>query len=185
MTTRPRVKSGSAIRCAILGAALAFAWTPAYAAGHFANADDPALVSAGQQIYAQQCANCHGRRLQGQALWQAMDQYAGRRAPAHDATGHTWQHSDEDIFYMTKFGRFPTTPSNVVSYMPAFQKRLSDRDILAVIAFIKADWPIGLRAAQATLNPGFQGMPADADKVEWTLPPTCTGSYQRWRATSK
>src|SRR5271156_1072760 len=114
--------------------ALAFIGTPACAASHFANADDPALVAAGADIYAGQCATCHGRRLQGQALWQLMDQYAGRRAPAHDATGHTWQHSDEDIFHMTKYGRFPATPTKLVSYMPAFEKRLSDKDIVAAMA---------------------------------------------------
>jgi len=84
---------------------------------------------------------------------------------------------------MTKFGHFAAAPPGLVSYMPAFEHRLSDGDIVAVIAFIKSRWPTGIRAAQATLNPGFAGMPADADKVEWTLPPNCTASFQRWSAT--
>jgi len=126
------------------------------------------------------CANCHGRRLQGQALWQLRDQYEGRRAPPHDSTGHTWQHSDEDLFHVTKFGKFASTPSNVVSFMPAFEHSLSDADIIAVLAFIKSRWPIGMRASQSMLNPDHKGMPADADKVDWTLPPNCTASFQRW-----
>src|ERR1700692_4772067 len=47
---------------------------------HFADGDDSELVAKGQEIYASSCSSCHGRRLQGQALWQLKDQYAGRRA---------------------------------------------------------------------------------------------------------
>src|SRR5215469_9462779 len=90
---------------------------------HFADADNSALVDQGVQVYMQNCANCHGRRLQGQALWQLRDQYEGRRAPPHDSTGHTWQHSDEELFTVTKTGKFSTTPKEIVSYMPAFDKR--------------------------------------------------------------
>ena len=160
---------------AALGAALAWPPPTALAAStiHLANADDPADVAQGKALYAQRCANCHGRNRQGQPLWQLIDQYAGRRAPAHDESGHTWQHSDEDIFHMTKYGRFAAVPADAVSYMPAFKDVLSDDQILAVIAFIKASWPLGLRVSQAMLNPGYAGMPTNADAVEWTLPPNC------------
>jgi mono/diheme cytochrome c family protein len=152
---------------------------------HFADADNDALVTQGAQVYAENCSSCHGRRLQGQALWQLRDQYEGRRAPPHDSSGHTWQHSDEDLFHMTKTGKFPAAPANVVSFMPAFETRLSDAEIVAVLAFIKSYWPIGIRASQSMLNPHHKGMPAGADKVEWTLPPNCTASIQRWGATEK
>jgi mono/diheme cytochrome c family protein len=152
---------------------------------HFANPNDDAAVAKGKQVYREECSSCHGRSLEGQPLWQLQDQYAGRRAPAHDASGHTWQHSDEDLFYMTKFGRFPQAPKDVKSYMPAFEKRLSDAEIVNAIAFIKSRWPLGLRISQSMLNPGFAGMPRDADKVEWTLPPTCTAAYQRWKIISR
>jgi len=152
---------------------------------HFADADNTAIVSAGWRIYSENCSSCHGRRLQGQALWQLQDQYAGRRAPAHDASGHTWQHSDEALFQMTKFGRFPGTPLILMSHMPAFEQQLSDGDILAVIAFIKSNWPIGLRASQAMLNPGLKGMPANIGDVPWTLPPNCSASFQNWQQSSR
>jgi S-disulfanyl-L-cysteine oxidoreductase SoxD len=146
---------------------------------HFADADDPTKVKEGKQLYARVCSSCHGRRLQGQLLWQVRDQYAGRRAPAHDQTGHTWQHSDEDLFFIIKFGRFPTTPPTVKSYMPAYGQSLSDNQILATIAYIKATWPVGLRVSQSLLNPGYVGMPRNADTVEWRLPPTCQAALQR------
>ena len=152
---------------------------------HFADADNDAMVTEGRQVYRSQCAGCHGRNLQGQPLWQLEDQYAHRRAPAHDASGHTWMHSDEDLFAMTKYGRFPGVPKSFHSYMPAFEKRLSDGEILAVLAYVKADWPLGIRVSQSMLNPNFAGMPKDADKVAWTLPPTCTASYRRWKVISR
>lgn len=170
---------------ALLLAACASAAPAAPAASHFADADDPALVALGQRIYRPVCGSCHGYRLEGEALWQLNDQYAGRRAPAHDATGHTWQHSDEALFEKTKFGRFPSEPPKRLYYMPAFAGHLSDHEILAVLAFIKADWPIGIRASQAMLNPGQAGMPKNADKSSWTLPPNCTGAFGRWNATNK
>jgi mono/diheme cytochrome c family protein len=146
---------------------------PVESGTHFADADDRAAVMLGKKIYLRDCASCHGRNLQGQPLWQVVDQYAGRRAPAHDATGHTWLHPDEDIFHITKYGRFASSPPKAVSYMPAFKSVLGDREILAVIAFIKARWPIGLRISQAMLNPNFAGMPRDASNADWRLPPSC------------
>jgi len=145
---------------------------------HFADADDTRLVARGTVVYAQNCAGCHGRHLEGQALWQLQDRYAARRAPAHDASGHTWQHSDDDLFRMTKFGRFANTARQTPSYMPAFGKTLGDADIRAVLAFIKSRWPVGLRAAQATLNPGWAGMPKNLAGIKWSLPPNCSASLQ-------
>ena len=147
--------------------------------GHFADAENAQAVLDGKKLYASHCASCHGRRLQGQLLWQVQDAYYGRRAPAHDQTGHTWQHSDEDLFAMVKTGRFPTTPASVKSYMPAYADNLGDDEVLDVIAYIKATWPLGLRVSQALLNPGFAGMPRNADTVEWRLPPTCQAALQR------
>lgn len=148
-------------------------------ATHFADAGNADTVKEGKRLYALNCAGCHGRRLQGQLLWQVRDQFTGQRAPAHDQTGHTWQHSDEDLFYMTKNGRFITTSSTVKSFMPAYAQNLSDDQILAVIAYIKATWPLGLRVSQALLNPGYAGMPPNANTVEWRLPPTCQAALQR------
>jgi protein SCO1/2 len=153
---------------------------------HFADADDVAKVTAGKALYARWCAGCHGRKLQGQPLWQLQDQYAGRRAPAHDQTGHTWTHSDDDLFLMTRDGRFPSTDPSAPSYMPAFHELLTDEQTIAVIAYIKASWPVGLRISQAQLNPGNAGMPTlSATDVDWTLPPTCSISTQRWRTSSR
>src|SRR6516162_5516901 len=172
------VKTGrwSSIASVLIAATLvgwATARFPPATPPHIANADDLATVMRGRRIYSDHCASCHGRYLQGQPLWQLVDEYVGRRAPAQDETGHTWQHSDEDLFEVTKYGRFASAPSRYVSYMPAFRDELSDQQILAVLAFIKARWPLGLRVAQAMLNPGHFEMPPDAAEADWTFPPVC------------
>ena len=86
---------------------------------------------------------------------------------------------------MTKLGRFSDTAPGAPSYMPAFAGSLSDEQILAVIAFIKARWPLALRVSQSLLNPGFAGLPPAARAADWTFPPTCVTSAQRWRAVSR
>lgn len=129
------------------------------APSHFADATAADSVKAGLKLYKVYCASCHGRQLQGQALWQAHDAYEGLRAPPHDDTGHTWQHSDEDLFAKVR--------------RHAFDGILTDEQILQALSFIKARWSLALRVAQSTLNPDFLGMPADALSVEWTFPPTC------------
>jgi len=149
---------------------------------HFADADNAAIVAHGKSIYIGRCPSCHGRNLQGQPLWQLRDEYAGRRAPAHDETGHTWQHSDEDIFFAIKYGRFSPAPPVAVSFMPAFESDLGDRDIIAVMAFIKARWPTALRLSQAMLNPGHAGMPPQVDQTKWKFPPSFCNAARRRQA---
>ena len=164
-------------------AGLLTANAPGRGGAAFADADDADLVRRGKSIYLGHCASCHGRNLQGQPLWQLTDQFAGRRAPAHDETGHTWLHSDEELFHMTRYGRFVSMPANAISYMPAFGSVLDDRQIIAVTAFIKARWPIALRVSQAMLNQGHAGMPQQANQTDWRFPPTSCSAARRRQAT--
>jgi len=146
--------------------------------GHFADAGDAGIVAAGRILYRQRCASCHGRSLQGQPLWQLADEYRGRRAPAHDQTGHTWLHSDEDLFQMTKFGRFGSAPPAGISAMPPFANSMSDADIISVIAFIKATWPVAMRVVQAGYNPDGAGMPRGNGAEDWTFPANCVPGHR-------
>jgi mono/diheme cytochrome c family protein len=152
---------------------------------HFADADSTRLVDRGQKIYEASCGSCHGRRFQGQALWQLKDQFAGQRAPALNASGPAWQLSDDDLFALIKFGQTADGSRQTTSSMPKFDHLLKDGDIVAVMARIKRGWSMGLRATQAMLNPGFAGLPKGVDKTDWTLPPNCVESVQQWQAPSK
>lgn len=190
MTRRFALGKGALLLLAVLASAVRADPGDVVAAGvtrtpapmHFADAQDVSEVHAGREVYRTRCARCHGRRLEGQALWQLNDRFAHQRAPAHDDTGHTWQHGDEELFQITRSGRLPGMPDDVKSTMPAFAGVLSDEEIVDVLAYIKSRWSLGIRVSQATLNPAFAGMPEGADRVAWTLPPNCTGSLQAWKS---
>jgi mono/diheme cytochrome c family protein len=73
-------------------------------------------------------------------------------APPHDASGHTWHHSDAVLFGITKHGLGPYAPAGYESDMPAFADVLSDDQIAAALAYIKSRWPAEIRARQAQVN---------------------------------
>jgi len=121
-------------------------------AGLTANPDDAAQVAQGRQVYASQCASCHGGRLPGQPNWRQRQPNGRLPAPPHDETGHTWHHPDDLLFALTKEGPAALTRSAYQSDMPAFAGKLSDQDIWAVLAFIKSRWPKGVRERQAAIT---------------------------------
>ena len=107
----------------------------------------------GAAIYDNQCASCHGVGLEGQPDWQTRDPATGRLpAPPHDETGHTWHHPDDVLFAMTKHGPQIFAGPDYPSDMPGFGDVLSDDDIVAVLDYIKAQWPEGIRARQADID---------------------------------
>lgn len=115
--------------------------------------DDPLVLASGVTIYQTRCAACHGTRLEGQPEWRRTDGTGRFPAPPHDASGHTWHHPDELLFKITKFG--VARASNLKDYdsaMPAFDGVLSDAEIIAVLSWIKAQWPAEIRKHQEEVN---------------------------------
>lgn len=114
---------------------------------------DPAnrsLVVQGQPIYEYHCASCHGVTLQGQPEWRKRRADGKLPAPPHDQSGHTWHHSDGMLFDMVKDGLVPgiTAPPGYKSDMPAYGQILADAEIIAVLAYIKSNWPANVLQAQ-------------------------------------
>lgn len=106
-----------------------------------ANPRDLEKVALGARVYAQYCATCHGAKLEGQRNWQRRLPNGRMPAPPHDETGHTWHHPDSVLFGIVKRGFVPPyAPAGYESDMPAFQDKLSDDEIWAVLAFIKSHW---------------------------------------------
>ena len=103
---------------------------------------DGTQVAQGQEIYAQHCAACHGAKLEGQPNWRERMANGRMPAPPHDESGHTWHHTDEVLFGITKHGLVPGkyAPPGYQSDMPAFGGTLSDTEIRAVLAFIQSHW---------------------------------------------
>jgi len=114
---------------------------------------DPKLVNRGRSIYADYCASCHGRNLEGQANWRVRKPDGKLPAPPHDDSGHTWHHPDQLLFDYTKQGGQALAPDGFKSAMPGFKDDLADGDIWAVLSFIKSKWPPRVQARQSKLNP--------------------------------
>lgn len=112
----------------------------------------PELLALGERLYLEHCASCHGGELEGQPGWQRPLPDGGLPAPPHDPDGHTWHHPDRLLFEITKFGGQALAPPEFRSNMPAFGQTLSDREIWAVLAFIKSRWPEEIRAHQAEIT---------------------------------
>jgi mono/diheme cytochrome c family protein len=83
-------------------------------------------VARGEQLYAANCASCHGGRDSNPPL---------PAAPPHTDAGHTWHHSDQTLHgvitgELTFQGRT----------MPSFEGQLSGQEIADILAYIKTWW---------------------------------------------
>ena len=143
--------------------------TPAYSS--------PRVIARGAQLYAAECASCHGDGLDGRTA-----QVSGIRAPPLGASGHAWQHSDAELRAIVARGIGAAVLPNEQPGMPAFAERLGRDETDAVLAYVKSRWPAGVSAYQATLNPnGGKGLaallrdPAWAFPMQCSLPPPATG----------
>lgn len=106
---------------------------------------DADAVALGKNLYAQHCASCHGANLEGQFNWRKRQPNGRLLAPPHDATGHTWHHKDQHLFAITKFGTAAVVGGKYETDMRGYKDILTDREILAVLAYIKSTWPRKIR----------------------------------------
>ena len=139
------------------GSLLAGAIVATLAGWHYARSGSTAAASAqvieqGRQVYADQCASCHGANLEGQPDWRSPLPSGRLPAPPHDESGHTWHHADEVLFRIVKEGTAAIVGGSYESDMPGFADALSDAEIRAVLAFIKSTWPERERGYQEEVS---------------------------------
>lgn len=124
---------------------------------------DQSLVALGANLYAENCASCHGANLEGQVEdWRSPGPDGLMPAPPHDETGHTWHHPDEILFKITKLGIVKA--ANLTGYksaMPAYEGTLTDEEIIAVLSFIKSTWPDEIQAGHDEMNARYAMEPAE------------------------
>ena len=101
---------------------------------------DSTIVESGEVVYAENCASCHGVVLEGQANWRQRAAEGYLPAPPHDETGHTWHHPDSYLFLMTKYGIEKMIGRLYPNNMPAYEDKLTDDEIVAVLSYIKSTW---------------------------------------------
>jgi mono/diheme cytochrome c family protein len=158
--------SALAAGAALVGAGVA--WVPPRG--------DAQVLLRGAEVYAAECAGCHGARLEGQAA-PARPGMAGvpvsPPAPPLGASGHAWRHSDAELADIVAHGT-PAAAAGGAPGMPAFAGRLGPDEIGAVLAHLKSRWPFGVRAYQAALDPGGgEALAALLRDPAWTFPGGC------------
>lgn len=112
---------------------------------------DAEMIDQGADLYAENCASCHGADLEGQPDWRRRLDNGRMPAPPHDETGHTWHHADQQLFDITKNGLASVVPG-YQSDMPVFDGILTDAEITAILGYIKSTWPERERDYQAEIT---------------------------------
>lgn len=121
---------------------------------------DTTAVSLGEQVYAQNCASCHGAELEGEADWKGQNEDDSFRAPPHSADGHTWHHPDSQLLNAIAKGgaRLPAEVGGA-SNMPAYAETLTLEEQTAVLTYIKSTWPDDIRQLQWEQTVRQDGVP--------------------------
>ena len=95
----------------------------------------------GAKLYFGHCQSCHGDR-------EGVAATAG--APFHNETGHTWHHPDAELKTWIKNGK------SGFGQMPAFQDKLSELEVDAILSYIKTWWTEAQRQGQADISQRYQ-----------------------------
>ena len=118
----------------------------------YADPGDTRAVRRGRRVYAHNCANCHGKNLQGE-LQAGLEVPKGEMpAPPLNGSGHSAHHSDADMF-ATLDGASTDGGRPRPRRMPRFGPILTDDETWAVIAYLKSRWPESTRRQHADAFP--------------------------------
>ncbi|MAU12384.1 MAG: cytochrome C [Anaerolineaceae bacterium] len=108
--------------------------------------------------YERLCAHCHGYSGEGQPTGggpgtvERSIELGYHPVPMHNAEGHTWQHADQILFEMIKYGaRSPM----YIYIMPPHAGQLTDDEIFDIIDYIKRFWTPEQRTHQAQITENF------------------------------
>ena len=96
----------------------------------------PAHVAIGQQLYDRHCASCHRPGATGDPGWRERDAKGLLPPPPLNGTAHSWHHPLAVLYRQIMRGSAPG-----VGDMPAFRDKLSQGEVLAIIAYCQSLWP--------------------------------------------
>ena len=122
---------------AAAAAALALAAAPPAARAEAAERwYDRSRIESGEKVYASNCAVCHGARGEATPDWRRREADGSFPPPPLNGTAHTWHHPFGVLARQIKFG-LPGGGGK----MPTFQGKLTDEEIVNVIAWFQNLWP--------------------------------------------
>ena len=92
-------------------------------------------VSAGEPLYRQNCAVCHGANGEATPDWKQRDANGNYPPPPLNGTAHTWHH-DMDVLRRT----IREGGQKLGGVMPGFEGRLDAGQVDSIIAFFQSQW---------------------------------------------
>lgn len=101
------------------------------AAPSLASAD---VVARGEQLYAENCAACHGANGEGHVL---------PEAPALNNMEHAWHHAD---------GQLQRTILEGGQIMPPFHDKLSAEEAASIVRYVQTWWQAGQLSSQQSVS---------------------------------
>ena len=90
----------------------------------------------GELLFQQNCASCHGANAELSIDWKKTDSNGKYPPPPLNGTAHAWHHSLQQLKQTIKLGGVP-----LGGVMPAFESKLSDSNIDAIISYFQSKWP--------------------------------------------
>ena len=91
-------------------------------------------------LYQNNCASCHGLKLQGQIGWKSkLDGDGHRLAPPLNGSGHTWHHSPDYLFKIIKYGVQGFDPNYKGKMLG--NENIADEEVWQLIDYVKKVWP--------------------------------------------
>lgn len=103
--------------------------------------DEKELVK-GKNIFAENCAECHGQNAEGATNWHKRNADGTFPPPPLNGTGHAWHHSSAVLFDMISNGSKPGEGK-----MPAWKDKLTREQIELTIQWFQSLWPDPVYAA--------------------------------------
>tara|TARA_B100001063_G_scaffold208224_1_gene204550 strand:- start:5157 stop:5621 length:465 start_codon:yes stop_codon:yes gene_type:complete len=108
-----------------------------------------AKLELGKALYYTYCASCHGENLQGQPKWNtSLDEDGHNYAPPLNGTGHTWHHSEEQLYNIIRYG-LKFYNDNYKGKMKG-NDQLNDEEVWSILEYIKSVWPDSIQKKYKT-----------------------------------
>ncbi len=92
-------------------------------------------VMFGANLFQKNCAGCHGEQAEGAYNWRQVGADGKYPPPPLNGTGHAWHHPKNALIYTIKNGTIPLGGG-----MPAWQSKLTDEEIEAILAWVISRW---------------------------------------------
>jgi mono/diheme cytochrome c family protein len=108
---------------------------------------DPVVLARGAQLFRANCAVCHGQNGEGAPNWHKQGADGKWPAPPLNGTGHAWHHPYPVLVRTIREGT-----QTLGGAMPAWQGKLADADIEAIIAWFQSRWPDEIYIAWAEMD---------------------------------